>query len=59
MVVIVFGYKKYNEKFMKMHGLETIDNENPFWWDFDVLDSDSFRFDLMWDYIECLDFGSI
>ena len=48
----------YDEKSMKMPGLETMDTDNPFWRDSDDPGSDSFRFDLTWDYIECLDFGS-
>ena len=48
----------YDEKYMNTPGLETMDNDNPFWRDSDDPDSDSFRFNLMWDYIWCLDFGS-
>ena len=44
---------------MKTNGPETMDNDNPFQWESDDPDSNSFRFDLMWDYIECLYFSSI
>ena len=48
----------YDEKSMKTLGVETVDTDNPFWQDSNDLDFDSFRFNLMWDYIWCLDFGS-
>ena len=56
---IVTTQEDYDEKSLKKHGMETMDNDNPFWRDFDDPNSDSFRFNLMWEYIECLDFGSI